>query len=69
MNEQEAAGAMGAACGAIMLLFVLVSLVAGLITVIGVWKTFSKAGRPGWAAIIPIYNVITMLDIAGKPWW
>jgi hypothetical protein len=31
---------------------------------------FSKAGKPGWAAIIPIYNVIVMLEIAGKPiWW
>jgi uncharacterized membrane protein YoaK (UPF0700 family) len=29
-----------------------------------------KAGKPGWAAIIPIYNVIVLLQIAGKPlWW
>jgi hypothetical protein len=36
----------------------------------GVWKTFAKAGQPGWAAIIPIYNVYIMLKIAGKPgWW
>jgi hypothetical protein len=33
------------------------------------WKTFVKAGEPGWAAIIPIYNVIVILRIAGKPWW
>src|SRR5688572_11778933 len=33
------------------------------------WAAFSKAGRPGWASIVPIYNVIVMLDIAGKPWW
>lgn len=34
------------------------------------WKVFTKAGKPGWAAIIPIYNAIVMLQIAGKPvWW
>lgn len=33
------------------------------------WKVFTKAGKPGWAIIIPIYNIIIMLEIAGKPWW
>ena len=34
------------------------------------WKVFTKAGQPGWAALIPIYNGIVMLQIAGKPvWW
>lgn len=34
------------------------------------WKVFEKAGEPGWAAIVPIYNVIVMLRIAGRPtWW
>jgi uncharacterized protein DUF5684 len=34
------------------------------------WKLFEKAGQPGWAAIIPIYNVVVLLRIAGKPlWW
>ena len=34
------------------------------------WKVFTKAGKPGWAAIIPIYNGVVLLDIAGKPvWW
>jgi uncharacterized protein DUF5684 len=34
------------------------------------WKIFEKAGKPGWAAIIPIYNAIVILQIAGKPvWW
>jgi Family of unknown function (DUF5684) len=36
----------------------------------GWWKVFEKAGKPGWAAIVPIYNVIVMLEIVGKPlWW
>jgi hypothetical protein len=34
------------------------------------WKIFSKAGKPGWAAIIPIYNLIVWLEIVNKPlWW
>ena len=34
------------------------------------WKIYTKAGQPGWAAIIPIYNAIVLLEIAGKPiWW
>ena len=34
------------------------------------WKIFTKAGKPGWAAIVPIYNIIVMLEIVGRPaWW
>lgn len=41
-----------------------------ILVVIGLWKTFVKAGQPGWAAIIPIYNIYIMLKIIGRPgWW
>jgi len=34
------------------------------------WKVFSKAGQPGWAVIIPIYNIYIMCKVAGRPgWW
>ena len=34
------------------------------------WKVYSKAGKPGWACIIPIYNIIVLLEIVNKPiWW
>jgi|WetSurMetagenome_2_1015567.scaffolds.fasta_scaffold57714_3 hypothetical protein len=33
------------------------------------WKVYVKAGKPGWAAIIPIYNVLVQLEIVGRPWW
>jgi hypothetical protein len=33
------------------------------------WKIFSKAGQPGWAAIVPIYNWIVWCKIVGRPWW
>ena len=33
------------------------------------WRIFQKAGEPGWAAIVPIYNAFVALKIAGKPMW
>ncbi|MDF2989163.1 MAG: Signal peptidase [Eubacterium sp.] len=33
------------------------------------WILFSKAGEPGWACIIPVYNTIVYLKIGGKPWY
>ena len=48
----------------IIWLAVLVGIIAG------VCKTFVKANQPGWASLIPIYNMYIMLVIAGKPaWW
>jgi hypothetical protein len=35
----------------------------------GQWVTFSKAGHPGWACLIPIYNIYVMTQIARKPGW
>jgi hypothetical protein len=36
----------------------------------GMWKVFPKAGQPGWAAIVPIYNIVVLLKVAGRPvWW
>lgn len=48
----------------------IVAVVVALIGFISMWIIFTKAGRPGWAAIIPIYNVLVELEVAGKPdWW
>ncbi len=34
------------------------------------WKVFAKAGQPGWACIVPIYNLVVLIQIANKPlWW
>jgi hypothetical protein len=42
----------------------------GVFSIICQWRVFVKAGKPGWAAIIPIYNTIVLLQIAKKPvWW
>ncbi len=45
-------------------------IVIGVLMIVSMWKVFTKAGKPGWAAIIPIYNFVVMLQIAHKPeWW
>ena len=33
------------------------------------WKIFVKTGKPGWAAVVPIYNILVELEIVGRPWW
>lgn len=51
-------------------LFWLVWLALVIVIVAGMWKMFEKAGKPGWACLVPIYNAFVILQIAGKPaWW
>ena len=40
-----------------------------VLIIVSLWKIFTKAGKPGWACLIPIYNIIVLLEIVGKPWW
>ncbi|WP_460500833.1 DUF5684 domain-containing protein [Hymenobacter agri] len=47
----------------------LVELAIFMLIIAGLWKLYAKAGRPGWAAIIPIYNIIVMQDIVGREAW
>lgn len=49
---------------------ILIVIAVAIISLVGMWKAFEKAGQPGWACIIPIYNVYIILKIGGKPgWW
>ena len=41
-----------------------------IVLIVANWKLFAKAGQPGWASIIPIYNLVILLQIVGRPtWW
>jgi len=52
------------------ILTLLIGLAVVIVVIAGVWKVFTKAGKPGWASLIPIYNAIVILEIAGRPlWW
>lgn len=45
-------------------------LIAGSVFIlVATWRVFTKARQPGWAAIVPIYNQIVYLKLAGRPWW
>ena len=61
----------GGGLAAFGLLFTLLPLIVFLVTVAGMWKIFTKAGRPGWAAIVPIYNiwVLTKIGDSGVLWF
>ena len=45
-------------------------LVFYAIAVIPYWVIFTKAGQPGWPALIPIYSTYILLKVVGRPgWW
>ena len=64
MNGAESGGGAAAAVLLIVYLALMVFMIASA------WRVFTKAGQPGWASLIPIYNTYIFLKIAGKPgWW
>jgi hypothetical protein len=48
----------------------IIGLLVALLMIVAMWKVFAKAGQPGWASIIPIYNLYIWCKIVGRPaWW
>jgi len=47
----------------------MIGLISTILWIVAYWVLFVKAGQPGWGAIIPIYNYLLILRIAGRPWW
>jgi len=66
ITDAEAAAAAGG-----MLVFALIAgLVGYVVGSLGLMGVFTKAGKPGWAAFVPIYNLIVLLEVVGRPlWW
>lgn len=55
---------------AFMGIYSLIVLVVTVILLVAMWKIFVKAGKPGWAALIPIYNIVVLMEVCGRPgWW
>lgn len=64
LAQNNAAGAIGGLVILVIYLAIIVLVIAGM------WKMFTKAGQPGWGAIIPFYNGYLLLKIVGRPvWW
>ncbi len=69
LNSSVDAGTNAAVMG-VMAIMYLLALIVGIIVIVSMWKIFTKAGKPGWAAIVPVYREIVQLEIAGRPtWW
>lgn len=52
------------------MLLILILLGPAILIIASWWGMFEKAGKPGWGAIIPIYNLYLVLEVARKPaWW
>lgn len=52
-----------------IVIYIIFCVVVAVFLIIAQWKIYVKAGKPGWAVLIPIYNTLVMLEIVGKPWW
>jgi hypothetical protein len=63
-SDYQSSGGAGGVVGGIIGLAVAVFMIAAM------WKIFTKAGQPGWASLIPIYNMYIWCKIVGRPgWW
>ena len=68
LNSAMGNTASNAGLSALFFGIVIFSAILSIIMLISYWKMFKKAQKPGWAALIPIYNFIIMLEIAGMSW-
>lgn len=69
-NGAAEAGAGLALFGGLFIIYMLVCLAIVAVTIIGMWKVFTKAGKEGWKSLIPVYNMYTLCEIIGvSPWW
>ena len=47
----------------------IISLALGVLLIVAMWMIFKKAGKPGWAAIVPFYNIYVMYEITWGSGW
>lgn len=66
---EKIAAIFGVSIIAIVLLICLFLIPLLIIYVISLVKLFKKAGKPGWAAIIPFYNLYVLIEISELNWW
>ena len=73
LEEEETMGSedlvAAAAVGAISAGYIVFALALIVVSLIGMWKVFTKAGKPGWAAIVPFYNAYCLFEMTfGNGW-
>lgn len=63
-------GAMLAMLGGFVLVVLLLAVASYVLTALGLMKFFAKAGKPAWAAWVPVYNVYVMAEVAkSESYW
>jgi len=66
MEDELGLGFLMAYIGVVAVFGLLIYLVIGY----SLGKLFEKAGKPLWAGFVPIYNMVVMLEVIGRPvWW
>lgn len=51
------------------MIYFFIAIPVAILVLAGMWKMFRKAGKPGWAVLVPIYNIYCLFDISwGKGW-
>lgn len=53
----------------LLIMWVSFGIYMSVIQIVALWYIFTKAGKPGWACLIPVYDYLVGLKIIGKPWW
>ena len=67
LQEDDGSGIFAALFGGVYLICMSIFVI---ILIAAMWKVYTKAGKPGWASIIPFYNIWVLLEIIGRPgWW
>ena len=50
--------------------YLILYIIPLVILIPSLWMVFQKAGQPGWASIIPVFNIYVSLKVAGRSgWW
>lgn len=69
MDMYSNAGVAAISAG-ILGIFYLIYIALLVLIIVGTWKVFVKADKPGWASLIPFYSQYCLFDIAcGNGWF
>ena len=67
-NTVQTSGSAAGVVGGVIIFVVLIGLLGFMFA--AMWRMFTKAGQPGWAALIPVYSTYVEHKIVGRPtWW
>ena len=62
-STYAASSDVGAVAVVIWLFVILIVMAVSILMIIAMWRIFTKAGKPGWASLVPIYNMVVMMQI------